>query len=71
VAYDISALMECADLPLKKAANKVVQSKLKNQEGWSGVIAIDKDGNVVTSFNCYGMKRGYLTSDGKIKVYAK
>jgi len=70
-AYDISALMEYAGLSLKKAANKVVKSKLRNQEGWGGVIAIDKEGNIATSFNCYGMKRGYLTSDGKIKVYAK
>lgn len=71
VAYDISALMEYADLSLKKAADNVVKGKLKNQKGWGGVIAIDKDGNIVMSSNSYGMIRGYLTSDGKIKVYAK
>jgi len=71
VAYDISALMEYADLSLKKAADKVVKSKLKRQKGWGGVIAIDKDGNIVMSFNNYGMRRGYITSDGKSKVYAK
>jgi beta-aspartyl-peptidase (threonine type) len=70
VAYDISALMEYADLSLKKAADKVVKRKLKSQKGWGGVIAIDKDGNIVMSFNNYS-RRGYITSEGKMKVYAK
>jgi beta-aspartyl-peptidase (threonine type) len=71
VAYDIAALMEYSDLSLKKAADKVVKSKLKSQEGWGGVIGIDKDGNIIVSYNNYGMRRGYLTSDGEMKVYGK
>lgn len=68
VAYDISALMEYADLSLKKAADKVIKSKLKKQKGYGGVIAIDKDGNIAMPFYLYGMKRGYITSTGKSKV---
>lgn len=70
-AYDISALMEYSGLSVKKAADKVVNRKLKYQRGWGGVIAIDKHGNIAMPCNCTGMRRGYITSDGKMKVYAQ
>ena len=67
IAYDISALIEYSGLSLKKAADKVIK-KLKKQNGYGGVIAIDKDGNIAMPFHLYGMKRGYITSTGKSKV---
>lgn len=68
-AYDISALMEYAGLSLEKAASKVIKNKIKQQNGYGGVIAIDKDGNIAMPFYLWGMKRGYITSTGEIKVF--
>jgi len=68
LAYDISAQIEYADFSLKKAAEKAVK-KLKNQKGYGGVIAIDKDGNIAMPFYSRGMKRGYITSTGKLRVF--
>lgn len=68
VAYDISALMKYKGLPLPEAANEVVMVKLKNQGGIGGIIAVDKNGNIAMPFNSSGMFRGYIKSDGEIKV---
>jgi beta-aspartyl-peptidase (threonine type) len=67
-AYDISALMEYADYSLKKAAEKVIKNKIKKLKGYGGVIAIDKDGNIAMPFHLPGMKRGYVKSNGELKV---
>lgn len=68
VAYDISALMEYKGLSLKDAADTVVKDKLVKMGGEGGVIAIDKDGNIVMPFNSAGMYRGYVLEDGKVVV---
>jgi beta-aspartyl-peptidase (threonine type) len=59
VAYDISCLMEYKGLSLQEAADLVVQKKLKTLGGRGGIIAIDRDGTIVLSFNSKGMYRGY------------
>jgi len=68
VAYDISALMEYKKMSLDEAANFVINKKLKSQKGSGGVIALDKDGNISMPFNTEGMFRGYINSNGEMKV---
>ena len=68
VAYDISALMKYKGLSLTKAADEVIMIKLKNLGGTGGIIAVDKNGNIAMPFNTAGMFRGYIKSDGAMKV---
>lgn len=62
VAYDISALMEYRGWSLKQATDFVILEKLKNQNGEAGLVAIDKLGNYVMTFNTEGMYRGVVTA---------
>ena len=59
VAHDISALMEYKKMGVQKAADLVVQKKLKDAGGSGGVIGIDAKGQVCMSFNSRGMYRGF------------
>lgn len=68
VAYDISALMKYKGLPLSKAADQVIMTKLKNIGGTGGIIAVDKKGNIAMPFNTTGMFRGFVKADGEMKV---
>jgi L-asparaginase / beta-aspartyl-peptidase len=67
-AYDISALMKYKNLSLKEAADEVVMIKLKNLGGDGGIIAVDNSGNIAMPFNTSGMFRGFVKSDGEMKV---
>ncbi len=67
-AYDIAALMMYKNLPLKEAAEIVVNKKLLGAGGYGGIIAIDKHGNVAMPFSTPGMFRGYVKGDGKYVV---
>ncbi|ACS83960.1 isoaspartyl peptidase/L-asparaginase family protein [Musicola paradisiaca] len=58
-AYDVSALMEYASLPLPDAADKVVMAKINALGGSGGLIAVDHYGNIALPFNSEGMYRGY------------
>lgn len=58
-AYDISALMEYGGLSLQEACERVVMEKLPALGGSGGLIAIDREGNVVMPFNSEGMYRAY------------
>ena len=64
VAHDISALMEYKELSLSKAAELVINQKLKTAGGNGGVIAVDRIGNVHLTMNTSGMFRAYSTSTG-------
>jgi beta-aspartyl-peptidase (threonine type) len=68
VAYDINALMKYSGVSLKEAANYVILKKLKDQGGAGGIIAIDRAGNFVMTFNTTGMYRAYENSDGFSEV---
>ncbi len=68
VAYDIAALMKYKGLPLAEAANEVVMQKLRQQGGAGGIIGVDAKGNYTMTFNTAGMFRGYIKSDGEMKV---
>ncbi|MDG1730775.1 MAG: isoaspartyl peptidase/L-asparaginase [Algibacter sp.] len=71
VAYDISALMEYKGLSLKEAAKEVIQNKLPNigdQGATGGIVAIDKDGNMVMEFNTQGMFRAIMNAKGELYI---
>jgi len=71
VAYDISALMEYKGLTLKEAAKNVIQKKLPaigDGAGSGGIIAIDKNGNMVMEFNTSGMYRATMNAQGDLYV---
>jgi len=63
VAHDVSCLMEYKELPIDRAAEYVVNEKLKNIGAEGGLIAIDKFGNFSLPFNTPGMYRGWMKSE--------
>jgi beta-aspartyl-peptidase (threonine type) len=72
VAHDISALMDYKDLSLKEAA-KIVLNKVEDLGGDGGVVAVDKNGNMVAEFNTSGMYRATMNDKGEliIGIYEK
>jgi beta-aspartyl-peptidase (threonine type) len=67
VAHDISALMEYKGLSLKEAA-RVVLDKVKALGGDGGIVAVDKDGNMVADFNTAGMYRATMNDKGELTI---
>ena len=63
-AFDVHALMLYKGLSLAEAVREVVHVKLPPLDGDGGLIAIDREGNVVLDFNCSGMYRGQVGADG-------
>jgi beta-aspartyl-peptidase (threonine type) len=68
VAYDICARMLYKGETLAAAADSVIMRKLVAQGGEGGVIALDRDGHFVMTFNSEGMYRGHVGPDGEIVV---
>jgi beta-aspartyl-peptidase (threonine type) len=68
VAYDISAMMEYKNSSLQEAAKEVIQNKLSALGGDGGIIAIDKNGNVVMEFNTSGMYRASMNKNGELYI---
>lgn len=66
-AYDVSALMKYKNLDLETAAAEVIEN-LRKIGGEGGLIAVDTYGNVALPFNSDGMYRGFVKTDGEIKV---
>ena len=60
VARDIAALMEYGDKTLEEAANFIINEKLAEKGGSGGIIALDRNGNIVVPFNTEGMYRGWV-----------
>lgn len=71
VAKEISSMMEYRALPIQKASDVVIHTKLQNLGGDGGIVAIDKFGNIGISFNSEGMYRAYINIDGKpvVEIY--
>lgn len=67
VAHDIAALVQYKGLPVKEAAESVLD-KVKALGGTGGVIVLDNEGRFTMSFNSEGMYRGYIGPDGKAVV---
>lgn len=68
VAHDISALMAYKDLSLQEASRVVIQDKLTKLGGTGGIIAVDKNGNMVMEFNTAGMYRATMNAKGELTV---
>lgn len=66
VGRTVSARMQFAGQTLEQAAHAVVFTTLKPDDG--GLIAVDKDGNLVAKFNSEGMYRGMADSTGRVVV---
>jgi len=69
VAYDIAARVRYKGQSLKDAASDVVNGVLTDAGAFGGIIAIDKDGNIVMEFNSTAMFRGFVNSDGERGVW--
>ncbi len=67
VAYDISSQIDYLKININQAAKNTLK-KVKDLGGSGGVIGIDSNGNVMMDFNTQGMYRGYIKSDGEIKI---
>lgn len=65
-AHDVHALMAYKGLSLEEAVRVVVHEKLPPLDGDGGMIAVDRQGNVVLDFNCSGMYRGHVGADGAL-----
>jgi len=68
VAHDISALMEYKGLSLKEAAKIVIHEKVGGLGGDGGIVAVDKNGNMVFEFNTAGMYRASMDDTEKLIV---
>jgi beta-aspartyl-peptidase (threonine type) len=68
MAKTISDRMQFAHESLKDAADEMIMKKLPALGGDGGLIAVDKNGNFVISFDTDGMYRGYVKSDGESKI---
>ncbi|XP_062185322.1 probable isoaspartyl peptidase/L-asparaginase 2 [Phragmites australis] len=66
LARDVAAVMEYKGLPLQEAVDYCVMERL--DEGFAGLIAVSKTGEVAYRFNCNGMFRGCATEDGFMEV---
>ena len=67
VAHDISTLMDYKDLSLKEAS-KVVLDKVADLGGDGGIVAVDKNGNMVAEFNTAGMYRATMNDKGELTI---
>lgn len=67
VAHDISALIDYKGLSLKEAA-KIVLDKVEDLGGDGGIVAVDKNGNMVAEFNTAGMYRATLNDKGELEI---
>jgi len=68
VAHDISAMMEYKGISLEEASKIVIQDKLTELGGTGGIVAVDKDGNMVMEFNTAGMYRATMNDKGELVI---
>lgn len=57
-AHDVSCRIEYKGLSLQKAAEEVINKRIKKLGGEGGLIAVDAKGNIAMPFNTEGMYRG-------------
>lgn len=62
-AHEIAARIHHAGRSLAEAAQAVVE-ELGRIGGSGGLVAVGRDGELVLPFNCAGMYRGYVETDG-------
>jgi beta-aspartyl-peptidase (threonine type) len=66
VGRSVSARMEFGGQTLAQAARAIVREVLKPDDG--GLIAVDRDGNLVAEWNSEGMYRGLADAGGRFVV---
>jgi beta-aspartyl-peptidase (threonine type) len=71
IAMRLSHYLELKKLGLAEAAERIIHDELNQLGGSGGLIAIDKDGEIVTVFNTGGMYRAWANSSGtkRIAIY--
>jgi beta-aspartyl-peptidase (threonine type) len=71
VAYDITAAMKYKGISLEVAATNLIKKELRIKGLRGDVIAVDRDGNFVMTYNTEGMVRGVTTNilEPSVKVY--
>ena len=71
VAYDITAAMKYKGQSVEEAATNLIKNELRIKGLNGGVIAVDRDGNFVMTYNTEGMVRGVTTNTlaPSVKVY--
>ncbi len=69
-AYDVACRMKYKNQSLTEAASGTIED-LFELGGEGGLVAVDALGNVALPFNCEGMYRAFITSDGEaiIEIY--
>ncbi len=67
VAHDISALMDYKGFSLQEAAKTVI-NKVGDLGGDGGIVAVDKNGNMVAEFNTAGMYRATMNDKGELTI---
>lgn len=68
VAYDMSALMEYANLSVEEATHKIIHEKQPELGGDGGIIAMDHYGNVSLDFNTTSMFRAQMDDEGNLEI---
>lgn len=71
VAYDVIAQMKYKNSNLQEACNEIIKNKLVKQGALGGLIAIDKEANISTSFNTTLMFRAFKNNKGDFGVFYK
>ncbi|GLT58886.1 hypothetical protein SLA2020_317460 [Shorea laevis] len=66
LAREVAAVMEYKGLNLQQAVDFVIKEKL--DQGFAGLIAVSKNGEVTCGFNTNGMFRGCATENGFMDV---
>jgi L-asparaginase / beta-aspartyl-peptidase len=69
VAHEISSMMEHGGKSLAEACDVVFKQRLQTLGGKGGVIALDRNGEVVTLFNTKGMYRGIKQEGERDRVF--
>ncbi len=70
VAKEISAQMEFGGKSLEESVRFTLHERLSGMNASGGIIAIDKDGNIIMDFNTEGMYRGFKKGDeSEVSIY--
>ena len=67
-AHHICAAVEFRGLTLSEAVHELLHQRLRELGGSGGVIAIGRDGGIVTEFSTEGMFRGIRDSGGQRRI---
>jgi beta-aspartyl-peptidase (threonine type) len=65
-AHDVDCLMKYKGLPVQKAADAVINGRLKTAGGEGAMIGLDAKGNKAISSNTEGIFHAWVTEDGTV-----